>query len=70
MRPDSNHISICHNVDASGRLSAVGSRPRILQVISSMPADDRMAMVMDGTVRVHCQFCNKEESFTPEEIGV
>jgi len=56
--------------DRAVRTGCRCSRSRILQVLTSMPADDRMAMVMDGTVRVHCQFCNKEESFTPEEIGV
>ncbi len=56
--------------DRSIRSGCRCSRRRILEVLTSMPQGEREAMVMDGVVRVHCQFCNNEESFTPSEIGV
>ncbi|MFN8929859.1 MAG: Hsp33 family molecular chaperone HslO [Alphaproteobacteria bacterium] len=46
------------------------SRARITKVLTSMPESEREAMVMGGVVRVHCQFCNQAESFTPQEIGL
>jgi molecular chaperone Hsp33 len=46
------------------------SRARITTVLMSMPKSEREAMVMGGVIRVHCQFCNQAESFTPAEIGL
>lgn len=46
------------------------SRERILNLLLSMPIEDRADMVMDGEISVHCQFCNTTERFTPQEIGL
>lgn len=46
------------------------SRERILDMLSTMPLDDRAHMVVDGKIAVHCQFCNRSEIFTPEEVGI
>lgn len=46
------------------------SRERILGILTGMPLEDRADMVVDGKIDVHCQFCNKSEIFTPEEIGL
>ena len=46
------------------------SRERMLHVLQSMADDDKTEMIVDGVVGVHCQFCNIEQTFTPEEIGV
>lgn len=46
------------------------SRQRMLDLLGSMPLTDRAEMVVDGAVRVHCQFCNKTERFTPAELGL
>lgn len=44
------------------------SRPRIQELLLSMPVEERADMVLDGAVSVHCQFCNTTERFTPKEI--
>ncbi len=46
------------------------SRPRIHALLMSMGITDRADMIMDGKASVHCQFCNKSELFTPEELGL
>ncbi len=46
------------------------SRERILGILTGMKLEDRADMVVDGKVDVHCQFCNKSEIFSPEEIGL
>lgn len=46
------------------------SRERILSILLSMAATDRADMVVDGMASVHCQFCNRTERFTPEELGL
>lgn len=35
-----------------------------------MPLEDRADMVVDGEISVHCQFCNKTERFTPQDVGL
>ncbi len=44
------------------------SRERILQLLLSMSAQDRLEMLIDAQASVHCQFCNKTEFFTPAEL--
>ncbi len=46
------------------------SRPRIEELLMSMPPTDRADMVVDGAASVHCQFCNTTEKFTPAELGL
>ena len=46
------------------------SRERILGILTGMSELDRADMVVDGKVDVHCQFCNKSEVFTPQDIGL
>lgn len=46
------------------------SRERIINILSGMSLTDRAEMVVDGQIDVHCQFCNKSEVFTPEDIGL
>lgn len=46
------------------------SRERISTILLGMKQEDRADMVVDGKVDVHCQFCNKSEVFTPEELGL
>ena len=46
------------------------SRTRIYDILMSLRFEDRAESVVDGQVSVHCQFCNKSEIFTPEEIGL
>lgn len=46
------------------------SRARMLAILTGMPLADRIDMIADGVVDVHCQFCNTNEVFTPAEIGV
>lgn len=46
------------------------SRGRIEELLKSMSAEDRMHMIVDGAASVHCQFCNKTEKFTPQQLGV
>ena len=46
------------------------SRERILSILMGMSITERADMVMDGAVTVHCQFCNKEELFLPNELGL
>jgi len=46
------------------------SRERIIGILTGMKLEDRADMVVDGKIGVHCQFCNKSEEFTPEEIGL
>lgn len=46
------------------------SRDRIEKLLMSMSANDRADMIVNGKASVHCQFCNKSERFTPEELGL
>lgn len=46
------------------------SRERIEKLLLSMSATDRAEMIVDGKASVHCQFCNKSEVFTPDELGL
>lgn len=46
------------------------SRERISNLLLSMSEIDRADMVVDGAISVHCQFCNKNELFTPEAVGL
>ncbi len=46
------------------------SRERIYDLLMSMSLSDRAEMIVSGTASVNCQFCNKSEIFTPEEIGI
>lgn len=46
------------------------SRTRIHEVLMSMPAEERMEMLLDGAVSVTCQFCNQTEHFMPTDIGL
>ncbi|MFM9891004.1 MAG: Hsp33 family molecular chaperone HslO [Rickettsiales bacterium] len=46
------------------------SRERIEQMLLSMPTTDRADMVVDGAATVHCQFCNTEQRFTAEQLGL
>ena len=46
------------------------SRQRIQSLLMSMDITDRADMILDGTASVHCQFCNKSELFTPEDLGL
>ncbi len=46
------------------------SRERILNLLKSMPLDERADMVNSGPASVHCQFCNTSEKFTGEELGL
>ena len=46
------------------------SRERIVSLLSSMPLEERADMVASGTANVHCQFCNKSETFTAADLGV
>jgi molecular chaperone Hsp33 len=46
------------------------SRKRIEDLLMSMSANDRADMIVDGKADVHCQFCNKSELFTPQQLGL
>lgn len=46
------------------------SRERILNLLVSMPIEDRADMVVDGEISVHCQFCNSTEKFSPQDVGL
>ena len=46
------------------------SRERILNLLLSMPLEDRADMVVDGEISVHCQFCNSTEKFSPQDVGL
>lgn len=46
------------------------SRERILNLLVSMPLQDRADMVEGGEISVHCQFCNKTERFAPQNVGL
>ena len=46
------------------------SRARIHDLLLSMPIEDRADMVVDGSISVHCQFCNTTEKFAPDEVGL
>jgi redox-regulated HSP33 family molecular chaperone len=35
-----------------------------------MPIKERQAMLLDGAAHVHCQFCNKEEVFQADALGI
>ncbi len=46
------------------------SRERIEKILLSMSITDRADMIEGGVASVHCQFCNKSEIFTPQELGL
>ena len=46
------------------------SRERILTLLISMPLEDRAEMLKTGAAKVHCQFCNTTEQFTPADLGL
>ena len=46
------------------------SRQRIYALLMSMDMNDRADMIDGGKASVHCQFCNKSELFTPEDLGL
>lgn len=46
------------------------SREKIHALLTGMSLDDRIEMLVDGAVEVHCQFCNTHQRFSPQEIGV
>lgn len=46
------------------------SRGKIEKLLLSMDAADRADMIVDGAASVHCQFCNKTEKFTPNQLGI
>lgn len=46
------------------------SRERILGFLQSMPLTERAEMLNGGEARVHCQFCNTTERFTPADLGL
>jgi len=46
------------------------SRERILNLLLSMPLEDRADMVEGGEISVHCQFCNSTEKFSPQDVGL
>jgi molecular chaperone Hsp33 len=46
------------------------SRERMLSVLQSMSKNDKTEMIINGYVAVHCQFCNQEQRFSANEIGV
>lgn len=46
------------------------SRERIEKLLLSMAEDDRAHMLVDGKASVHCQFCNSEEHFSAQELGL
>lgn len=45
------------------------SRGKIAGVLASLGEEALEDMVVDGAITVTCQFCNKEEVFTPEEVA-
>ena len=46
------------------------SRDRIMGILMSMSLEDRAEMVVDGRIDVHCQFCNKSQLFSPQDVGL
>lgn len=46
------------------------SRERIHGLLMSMSDIERAEMLVDGTASVHCQFCNKTEAFTADDLGL
>lgn len=46
------------------------SRVRIFDLLMSMSPEDRADMIVNGTASVNCQFCNKAEHFTPQDLGL
>jgi molecular chaperone Hsp33 len=46
------------------------SRERIMNVLMSMELEDRVETLVDGQASVHCQFCNKTEYFSADELGL
>jgi len=38
-------------------------------VLSLMPEEDRHFMAVEGTIIMNCQFCNRDFSFSPDEIS-
>jgi molecular chaperone Hsp33 len=46
------------------------SRERIYNLLMSMSLTDRADMVVNGKIDVHCQFCNKSQFFTPDDVGL
>ncbi len=46
------------------------SRERIHSLLMSMSLEDRAEMVVNGKIDVHCQFCNKSQIFSPQDVGL
>ena len=46
------------------------SRERIYNLLMSMSLADRADMVVNGKIDVHCQFCNKSQIFSPQDVGL
>ena len=44
------------------------SRERIEAVLAQQSEEDLAELVVDGKISVHCQFCNRDHEFSPEEI--
>lgn len=44
------------------------SRPRIESILSTMSEDDIKEMQVGGEIKVTCQFCNKTEVFTQDDV--
>lgn len=44
------------------------SREKITRVLSSISVSELKDMCVDGVISVQCQFCSREEVFTPDEV--
>ncbi len=45
------------------------SPERLLELLKTMPQDDLDHMTVDGQITMHCEFCNKDFAFQPDEIS-
>ena len=43
---------------------------RAMAVLRRIPATELDELLIDGVVEVICQFCNRRQVFTPEEIAL
>ncbi len=46
------------------------SRERMQSLLSSMQPEEKLELLKDGEVKVHCQFCNTNERFSAQDLGV
>jgi redox-regulated HSP33 family molecular chaperone len=46
------------------------SRAKIQQILLGMDLADRAEMIVDGEASVHCQFCNKVEAFSLQDLAL